>query len=360
MEPQDRQQDDPLDAEADVLEAPESWEFFAAVRALAAQHPELPGVGRSTRVEQDAIRFRQKPSLRMEPSAIAAAERVATPDGQVIELTQTFFGPFGAHGALPQHVTDDAMADERLGASEAERQGARDLRDFTDIFTDRMTALLYRAWETTQIAVNRDRGEQDLYKHWISTLYGQGAREFADRDAMPDDQKRYLADWMSNPRGSVAGIESVLGALTGVRIEVCEYVPEWLSIPPEDQSRLGVGPRRLGSDIILGARSYSVQSRLRLRTETLSLTAFKGLLPGGTHHDAVRDAVRNLIGLNTAWELQVVLDAREVPRLSLDGTRRLGLDSWAAEKDRFTDAVDVTIDGTYRGAPTAGTMPQTI
>ena len=337
-------------AEADLLAHPELWEFYAAVRAMAARHPDLPGIGRSTRVEDDRIRFRQKPSLSMQPSEISAAERVDTPDGPVLEITETFFGPFGAHGALPQHITEDALANERVGSTDLERQGARDLRDFTDLFTSRMAALLYRAWEVTNIAANRDRGRDDFYRQWINALFGQMGSEFTDRDALPDDHKRHMADWMANPRASVAAIESVLGALAGVRIHVDEFVSEWLPIAPEDQARLGAAPARLGRDIVIGRKTLSVQSRLRIRTEPLSIEQFQALLPEGSHHGAIRDAMRNLVGLSTGWELQLVLEGQEVPRLCLDGTRRLGWDSWAIEDDRFDHAVDVRIDGSWRGA----------
>lgn len=335
-------------AEADLRENPEQWEFFAAVRAMAARHPDLPAVGRSTRVEDDRIRFRQKPSLRMEPSEISRAERVDTPDGPMLEITQNFFGPFGAHGALPQHITEDALAHERVGATDLEKQGAQDLRDFTDLFTNRMAALLYRAWESTDIAANRDRGRDDLYRQWVSALFGQSGPALMDRDALPDDHKRYMADWMANPRASAAAIESVLGALTGVRMTVEEFVSEWLPIEEEDQARLGMAPARLGRDIIIGSRTLSVQSRIRVRTEPLELDAFQALLPDGTHHAAVRDAMRNLVGLSSAWELLVVLEGGEVPRLSLDGTKRLGWDTWIIEDDRFDHAVDVRVDGTWR------------
>ncbi len=323
----------------DIVRDPEAWEFFAAIRALAAAHPDLPGVGRSSRIEQDHFRFRQQPSLKMEHAEITQADRLETPDGPVTALSQTFFGPFGPHGALPEHVTEDALDAQRLGST--------DIQDFTNLFTHRMVSLLYRAWETTQIAVSRDRGQDDNYKRWISSLYGQGPAPFANRDSLPDDLKRFMSSWMANPRGSVAAIESVLSALTGVRIEVDEFIAEWLPIPEEDQSRLGVGPAGLGRDIVLGSRSYSVQSRLRVRTSRLNFSQFEALLPDGTHHAALRDAMRNLIGLDGGWELQLVLDGQDVPRLALDGTRRLGWDSWAVQDDRFSNAVDVIIEGTY-------------
>ena len=328
-----------MSAEEDIVARPEAWELFAAVRALAAE-TEGPGIGRSTRIEQDQIRFRQKPSLRLEPVEISAAERVDTPGGPVIELTQTAFGPFGAQGALPQHVTEDAI--------EAAQLGNLDLQHFTDLFTHRMTALLYRAWETSQLAVTRDRGEADPYLIWLNALFGQGMEGFHNRDELSDDIKRYCAGWLGNPRGSAAAIEGVIGIIIGAPVTVEEFVAEWLPIAEEDQARLGVAPDRLGRDIVIGRRYYSLQSRLRIRTSKLSRETFDALLPDGSLHAAVRDAIRNLMGLALGWEMQLVLDSQEVPKLALDGTRRLGWDSWAIEDTRFDHAVDVLLDGTWK------------
>ncbi|MEL6479159.1 MAG: type VI secretion system baseplate subunit TssG [Pseudomonadota bacterium] len=339
MDPEIGRTTDPVSVEDDLLDRPEAWEFFAAIRALAATRPG-PGVGRSTRIEQDTIRFRQKPSLRMEPAELADAVQADGPNGLTIELTQTAFGPFGPQGALPQHVTEDAI--------EAGFLGNHDLPHFLDLFTHRMTALLYRAWETTQIAVSRDRGAADPYRVWINALFGQGTDGLSERDRLPDDVKRYLSGWLGNPRGSVAAIESVLSVVIGAPATVEEFIAEWLPIAEEDQARLGVAPARLGEDIVIGRRYYSLQSRIRIRTARLTAERFEELLPDGPRHGAVLDAMRNLVGLALGWELQLVLDRQEIPRLSLDGSRRLGWDTWAIEDARFDDAVDVLIEGTWR------------
>lgn len=315
----------------DLLADHGAWGYFAAIRALAAEEKGGVPVGRSVRIEDDRIRFRQAPSLQFEASEIRAVEIVETPNGEVVELTQTFFGPFGAKGALPQHVTEDALL------------YSADLQPFLDLFTHRMVALLYRAWETTRIAVSRDRGGEDPYCVWLNALFGQGMTPLQNRDALPDDLKRYAAGWLSAGRPTVPAIEGLMEIVAGVRVTVEEFVPEWLPIPVEEQARLGLGPMRLGEEVIIGARYFSVQSRLRLRTEKLSWARFDSLLPTGDRHPVIRDAMRNLAGLSLAWDLQLVLDGAEVPKLALDGARRLGWDTWLSEDVRFAEAVDVVL-----------------
>lgn len=325
-----------MSAKDDILANPSAWEFFAAIRALAAES-EGPGVGRSKsyRVAEDKIRFRQEPSLQFEPNEIKSAKAIQTEGGDVVELTQTFFGPFGHKGALPIHVTEDAL-----------HYALDTLPPFLDLFNHRITALLYRAWETTQIAVSRDRGGEDPYQSWISALYGQGMKSLRNRNApLSDDVKRYASGWLSGGRPTVASIQGLMEIVTGAPVTVEEFVPEWLPIRKDERAYLGQGPMRLGQDVIIGARYFSLQSRIRLRTSKLSFAQFDALLPGGDRHEAVRDAMRNLAGLALAWDLRLVLDGGEVPELRLDGARRLGYDTWLSEDVRFGEAVDVVLRG---------------
>ena len=183
----------------------------------------------------------------------------------------------------------------------------------------------------------------DPYRVWLNALFGQGMTSLQDRDALPDDMKRYASGWLSGGKPSVAAIEGMMEIVTGARVKVEEFTPEWLSIPKAEQARLGVGPMRLGQDVIIGSRYFSVQSRLRLRTSKLSYAQFDALLPTGERYPAVRDAMRNLAGPSLAWDLQLVLDGAEVPKLRLDGARRLGWDTWLSEDVRFAEAVDVVL-----------------
>jgi type VI secretion system protein ImpH len=327
---------------ADLEANAASWEFIAAVRAVMAAHPEAPGVGRAARVEAEPIRFRQKPTQRFEPGPVSRARRETRAGTAVFEVEQVFFGPFGPHGALPLHVTDDALRESRAGRPW--------LSAFLDLFTHRMTAFFFRALEAARITASRDLGPDDPYPAWINSLFGAGPSEFRERDAFPDDLRRYSAGWLAGNRRSAAAVEGVVGIVSGGPVTVEEFVPEWLPMRPSEQARLGAGAATLGVDAALGERYYSVQSRLRIRTAPLALDGFDALLPGGARHRAVRDAVRSVMGLSWAWEMQLVLAADAVPPLHLDGTRRLGWDTWAPMAQRSRPADDVVVIGTLGAA----------
>lgn len=326
---------------AELTETPEDWEFFAAVRAIIAANPGFAGPGRAARIEEELIRFKQRPTPRFEPGPMVEARWATRGEQQVMEVVQTFFGPLGPRGPLPHHVTTDAIREARRGRPW--------LAEFLDVFTHRITSFLYRGWESAQLTASRELDAEDPYPAWIGSLFGQGPSPFGDRDTLPDDVKRYAAGWLAGGRRSAAGIESLIELVIGAPVAVQEFVPEWLPMPAEEQTRLGMQGATLGGDAMIGPRYYSAQSQFRVRSSCLTFAQFEALLPVGDRHVAVRDSMRNLVGLTPAWSLQLVLAKDEVPPLTLDGSRRLGWDSWAPQAERSHDADDVTLIGTYNG-----------
>lgn len=330
--------DHSLNAVDAILENPQSWEFFAAVRALQAARGSRPAVGRSTRIEQDFLRFKQEPTLSFQPSELIDFEAVEDADLPTWEVRQVFFGFFGPNGPLPSHITEDAISDIRGSGKH------RLLPDFCDLLQHRMTSLLYRAWESTQITASRDLGGDDPYKRRIGALFGEAMPAYTDRETLSDDTKRYISGHLSARRGSVASLEAVVETITGTKATVDQYVGEWLIIPERDRACMGTA--RLGVDTTIGERAFSAQSRVRISTARLSFAEYEELLPDGSLFKPLRDAVRHMLGLGMAWELRLVLKVNEIPECALDGNRRLGWDTWIGTQDRMTDGRELTIEGT--------------
>ncbi len=330
--------DHSLNAVNAIAENPHAWEFFAAVRALQSARGDRPAIGRSTRIEQDFLRFKQEPSLAFQPTELIDFKPMEDADIPTWEIRQVFFGFFGPNGPLPTHITEDAIADLRDSGRH------RLLPDFCDLLQHRMTSLLYRAWESTQITASRDLGGEDPYKRRIGALFGEGLPGFANREALGDDTKRYISGHLAARRGSVAALEAVVETITGAKATVEQYVGEWLTIPEGDRSRLGGA--RLGVDTTIGERAFSAQSRICISTARLNFDDYQEILPDGTLFQPLRDAVRHMIGLGMAWELRPVLKVSEIPKCALDGNRRLGWDTWISADDRIHDGNELAIEGT--------------
>jgi type VI secretion system protein ImpH len=109
---------------------------------------------------------------------------------------------------------------------------------------------------------------------------------------------------------------------------------------------------RLGQDIVVGERFYSLQTRLSLRTAPLSLAQYRDLLRSGQLFSVLRDAMRAFLGLGIGWELRLVLDEGAAPAPRLDGSLRLGWDMWLSASPPMRDLDDLFLEGSYGGADT--------
>lgn len=319
----------------ELAEQPERFDIFAALRAIQAANPGKPRLGTSEWISDDPVRLRQEPTMGFEPADLREFRRA----GNVPELVTVAFGLFGTNGPMPHHITERAIE-----AAAQRRQ--RHLSDFADIFHHRLISLLYRAWESGQIAVSRDRpGEEDAYARFLLSLVGAGAEGFRDRDALPDDARCYLAGRLSARPATADALAALLTVITGSPVEIVEFVGEWLPVPPDQCSALGRTGASLGQDTLVGTRQYSLQSRVRARIGPLTLAQYRALLPPGSRFPVARDALRSSLGLAHGWELQLVLKAEEKPPLNLDGSCALGWDSWLGEDEHFADADDLRLDG---------------
>ncbi len=173
------------------------------------------------------------------------------------------------------------------------------------------------------------------------------------RDALPDDLRRRLAGRFAAGPRSAAGLAAVVEEIAGVGVEVEEFRPEWLPIAPDQRARLGGPAMGLGVEIVLGDRYFSLQSRLRIRTDRLTIEEYRALLPPGALFARLRDGIRSFLGLAVGWEAQLTLDADAIPplRLGAEGAPplRLGWETWLTDDSPRRDADDLVLEGTYSG-----------
>jgi type VI secretion system protein ImpH len=166
--------------------AAEPWrhDFFAALRAIEAQHAHLPRLGFAKRPADEPIRLGQHPDMSFAPAAISGIKHNA--HGLPPRMELAFFGLFGPNGALPLHLTDHAR--ERI-LHHADETTAR----FADVFHHRLGLLFYRAWAQAQPTVSLDRGRDDRFAQFVGSLMGLGVSELQNRDDAPDHSKLYFA-----------------------------------------------------------------------------------------------------------------------------------------------------------------------
>ncbi|WP_372164646.1 type VI secretion system baseplate subunit TssG [Xanthomonas euvesicatoria] len=316
---------------------PQDFSPFAALRAIERCHPLQPRLGESTRASDDVLRLRHAPSLAFAPHALDRYTP-ATHD-QPAALYGLFLGLFGPNAPLPLHLTEYAI--ERA-------QQAKDgtFAAFADVFHHRMLSLFYRAWAQAQPSVQAERPASDQFRAWLDALVGIASPHLRDRDALPDDARRYYAGRLGTATRTPEGLRALLQQLCEWPVQVQEFIAEWMRLPADAHLQLGLGPRnaRLGVDSVVGAHVRGAQQRVRICLGPLPRLAFQRLLPGGQALRQLTAAVRSYLGDEFGWELQLLLKADEVPTPHLARNSRLGLDTWLGRRaGSIADADEVLL-----------------
>jgi type VI secretion system protein ImpH len=296
------------------LEAPD---FFQLCRLLESSYPELPRTGMSQTPGEDVVRFAQEPSLTFAPVTVARLPSSIEARGGRVFVN--FLGLLGPNGPMPLHVTDYARDRER-------NAGDSTIARFFDVFNHRAISLFYRAWAVNQMPASYDRPEEDRYAEYVGSFLGLGMPTLMDRDEVPDEAKLHMSGRLGSATKSAEGMEAVLRAYFDVPARVVEFVGRWLALPDRYWCRLGERSEsaKLGAGVVAGRSVWDVQSCFRIRLGPMSMRDYVRLLPGGASYRRLLAWVRNYVGLEFDFEVQLVLKRAEVPRLHLGGDRSKG------------------------------------
>ena len=75
----------------------------------------------------------------------------------------------------------------------------------------------------------------------------------------------------------------------------------------------------------------------------MELDRFRDFLPGQPSLERLRDWVRNYVGFEFDWDVQLVLAHDEVPGILLGREGQLGWTTWLGTRRAATDADDLTL-----------------
>jgi type VI secretion system protein ImpH len=328
------------------------FDFFEALRLLETLNPDRPKLGTSLKAGDDPVRLGQMPELQFPPSALASYK---SEGGPAPRLAVHFFGLFGPNGPLPLHLTEYAR-DRLRNHHDSTFSG------FADIFHHRMLCLFYRAWANSRPEVAYDRPDSDRFPFYVDALLGLSGKVFQSRDALPDRAKRFYAGRLSphvkNPDGLLAVIADILRL--NVRIE--EFIGEWMEIQPDEHTRLGFSPQvaTLGQSALLGAYVWGCQHKFRLILGPLPLHQYLALLPGADALAQLTAIVRNYVGDEFVWDVNLILQRDQVPEeISLGqpreahascmhGAAQLGWSMWLGPRTARRDADDLMLDPYFK------------
>jgi type VI secretion system protein ImpH len=304
MADQDRTATHYLAWERELQETPYRFGFYAALRQLECLHVDQPRIGMSTRPADDPIRLTQLPSLAFAPSELTRFD--AGKDGRPPRLSLAFFGLFGPNGPLPLHLTEYAR-DRYYNARDAT------FVRFVDVFHHRMASLFYRAWASAQPTASFDRPKTDRFGNYVGSLLGIGMPSMRHRDALPDLAKlRYGGRFVCQTRHP-EGLVAMLRDFLKLPVELTEFVGQWVTLPEDCRCQLGKSPAvsTVGLSVTIGRKVWDCQQKFRITIGPVDRINYERLLPGGASLQRVVAMVKNYVGDELSWDVNLILRRRK-------------------------------------------------
>lgn len=330
-----------------LLRKPQRYRFDAAVRILA--HSAQTGD------PAEAVRFRAPMgSAYPGPEVFAVRE---TNKGLPI-LTTPVMGLTGPTGVLPRHYSDI------LHSTVRNRSPA--LQDFMELLSQRFVAQFARAGmkyrpHRLREAAHLDRKASvrtgqppppDPLTQALLAFSGFGTPHLVERVAAGEEPLLHYAGLLSMRPHSAERLQAMLSDWLGRKVEVVQFVGDWLNLPPDQRTRMPQGRRagafnRLGHDAAIGVRAWDIQARIILRIGPLDSEGFAALLPDRPLLRRLVSLTRAFLGFETGFAVNPVLASHAVPRLRLEGgppvgapPARLGWNTWIPKTGSRGDATD--------------------
>jgi type VI secretion system protein ImpH len=321
-----------------LQERPYSFDLFQAMRRIEGANRDKPRLGTALRPQDEPMRFSQDPSLSFAPAAIASVEAAQVGP---MRLVQRVFGYLGPNGALPVHLTEYVRERSLHNADPT-------MQRFLDMLLHRFGLLLYRAWTRSHPSVMLDRADDASVERWLGSLFGLGGPAFRQRDDLADHAKLFYAGRLARNVRDADGLRAWIQVQFELPVHVEQFSGHWMPLCQEERSRLTrYGQQGLGRGAVLGKQVWDVQHKFRIVIGPLALDRYRDFLPGGQGLKALKSLVRQYLGFEFAWDLQVILRKEDVPAWSLGKSPvagALGRSSWMNQRQRASDAADLIMN----------------
>ena len=302
-----------------------SFEFFQAVALLQQLSSELRPVGGFSSPQGEVVHFRVNPRLSFPASEI---QEIRLSEAGPAEMLVNFMGLTGPLGVLPYPYSE--LVIERLHAKD------RSLASFLDIFNDRAISLFFRAWLRARLHVSYGAGARDFLTHYLRDLLGLGTTGLSERQQVEDEALMPFVSLLAMQPRSATALEQVLTEYFEVPVEIEQFTGAWYAIDRGMQCEMEEDDSmstQVGRGAVVGDAVWDRQGRARIRIGPLSLERYLEFLPEGSAYPALRAITRFFSNDCIDFEVQLILDRKEVPAIELDAEAeqpaRLGWVSWA-------------------------------
>jgi type VI secretion system protein ImpH len=226
------------------------------------------------------------------PTAGALADAAVAGTAPALKIMTPDFCVGSTLGPLPQPFLE--------WMRDLARSGRPAMRDFLDLFNNRINQLRYRMRAEFELGLNNQRPEQTQLAGSLACLLGVGSLDEVAQIPLSPRVWLAMGDLLANSRRCAAGATQVLAALLYCPVRLEPLVGAWRAIEPADRHALGLGERRLGADTLLGHGAWDQLARVRIVIGPMGYADMLPLLPRLAHTDSPPLSAR---AARKAWQI---------------------------------------------------------
>ena len=333
-----------------LFKEPFRFSFFQATRLLQGLVRKWQNKGKSNSVGRDitpqdeTVRFSSHLSLQFASAEVAKIhkhDRIVKSDKQdIAEMQVSFLGLTGQSSVLPLYFTE--MQLRRI------REKDTSYQDFLDIFNHRAVSFFYRAWEKYRLPFSYERvhlhqkKQSDPITQAFESLTGISGPAIQKQLPLDPEELIFYSGIFSTQRRSANALESALMEYMDVPLHINQFKGEWMELCGDDRCQLPVYPlggknNCLGVDTVIGDKVYTLEGKFEIVIGPLEKTEFDNLLPDSKRMDALKRFTRMFVGGSQHFALKYQLEEDAITQWvldeKLDGSRRLGWNSWLLPKN---------------------------
>ncbi len=318
------------------------FRFFQAVRLLALSAQKdgpAPAIPRTLRFGTPlSLSFPASEIMEVVPRVGMQSEREFSveeqnddePDRLALRLTIGFMGLTGPSGVLPTSYTEVLIERRNFHRDTAAHQ-------FLDLFSHRAASLFYEAWRKHRFYLAYEAGDRDNFTRNVLDIVGVGLRPLQTRlqrneGGIPDVFLMHFSGLLSQKPVSATSLAALVRGYFKVDAQVEQFVGQWISVPQEEQTCLGMQACPLGDSAFAGERIWDRQTKICIKLGPLESEEFANFLPGQSGAIALIELVQFCVGQSLACDLELTLHKECVPVPQLgeqeNAGPRLGFNTW--------------------------------
>lgn len=280
------------------------WKFLSLLRWLCASYPGTSA--NSPHLAQHGVagvKIIQKPILHFSVAEVQSVTMPSSPE-QMPELILSMLGCWGGNGCFSLELTEDWQRLSHIQQTTDEWKG------LLDVLQQRFFWLFYQAWAAWQPALNFDQPQHKRYQPHLSALLGY---------LLPVKNQQAASDVLCCRHIPVFGhqiktaekLERLLALEIEIVVTVVPFIGHWMDIQGDNHLQFSAHPF-LGLNTILGRRVWGRQDCFRVIFYCASWADYLELLPHQRKHQWVIRCIRNYIGIEFIWSIQLRVSPKDI------------------------------------------------